>query len=104
MWSGGFLLIASSTCASSPATTACVGAISLIDQIVSFAGQAVTLSLPFAAMKFLSAAYSEGREQFGRIYGSFAWALITTTLVAVVTLPLVLLWKPALLGSDLMPY
>ncbi len=81
-----------------------VGAISVVDQVVSLAGQAVTLSLPYAATKFLSAAYSEGREKFGRMYASFAWALITTTAAAAVGFPLALWWKPALLGHDLLPY
>jgi PST family polysaccharide transporter len=81
-----------------------VGVISLVDQVVSFATQIVALSLPFAAVKFLSAAFSEGTGQFGRVYKAFAWALLSASLIGTSALCAAIVWNPGALGRDLRGY
>jgi antigen flippase len=81
-----------------------VGVISLIDQVVSLATQIVALSLPFAAVKFLSAAFGQGRDQFARVYRAFIWALLTACLIGTALLSGLLAWKPGVLGRDLSAY
>src|SRR5882672_2219557 len=48
-----------------------VGAISVVDQVVVLVAQISTFSLPYASIKMLSAAHSEGRESFARGYSAF---------------------------------
>lgn len=78
-----------------------VGAISLIDQIVGFISQVVAFSLPFAAVKFLSAAHSENPGRFQRLYASFAWTLCTLSILGAGAAGILLYWRPTLLGRDL---
>ena len=81
-----------------------VGAISVIDQIVGLAGQVATFSLPFAAVKFLSAAHSDGRDAFARMYAAFLWALLTLSVVGSGASMAVLRWWPRVLGPELAGY
>src|SRR5260370_41054133 len=61
-----------------------VGVIGLVDQLVQLVLYASTLSLPFAAVRFLSRAHSEGQEAFTRSFGSFLRALLILTSVGTV--------------------
>jgi antigen flippase len=53
-----------------------VGVISTVDQVVQSAAYFTVLSLPFAALKFLSRAHSEGEESFRKTYASFLKAML----------------------------
>ena len=81
-----------------------VGAISLIDQVAGLVAQVCTFSLPFAAVKFLSAAHSEGQQNFAGLYVAFLRALLIITLVGTACGIAVLVWSPAVLGGDLGRY
>ena len=76
-----------------------VGTISVVDQVVALVTQVSTFSLPYAAVKFLSAAHSESREAFARQYAAFLRALLLVSIVGSgVGLAIVTLW-PEVLGS-----
>jgi O-antigen/teichoic acid export membrane protein len=78
-----------------------VGVISIIDQLVAVVAHASLLSLPFASVKFLSAAHSRDREAFQRGYSAFFLAILfTTTLGTAVGAALVGGW-PLVLGRGL---
>ena len=74
-----------------------MGVVSMVDQFVQSAAYFSALSLPFAALKFLSRAHSEGEASFRRSYGGFAKAALVLagggTLVAAAL---------ALVGADWM--
>jgi PST family polysaccharide transporter len=78
-----------------------VGAVSLIDQLVSLLGQIVTFSLPFAAVKFLSAEHSVDSVRFSRLYAAFTWMLIILAVAGAAVGILLLRWWPSLLGHEL---
>ncbi len=98
-----FMLVRSKVVAIS-AGPAGVGAISVVDQVVVLVAQISTFSLPYASIKMLSAAHSEGRESFARGYTAFLrLLLVISVLGAAVGITLVLV-RPSLLGSELLPY
>ena len=81
-----------------------VGAISVIDQVVVLIAQISTFSLPYASIKMLSAAHSEGRESFARGFTAFLrLLLVISVLGAAVGIALVFV-RPSLLGSELLSY
>ncbi|HKA35555.1 MAG TPA: polysaccharide biosynthesis C-terminal domain-containing protein [Thermoanaerobaculia bacterium] len=57
-----------------------VGTISVVDQVVALVTQVSTFSLPYAAVKFLSAAHSESHEAFARQYAAFLRALLLVSI------------------------
>src|SRR6266851_1242004 len=56
-----------------------VGVIGLLDHLIQLELYVSTLSLPFAAVRFLSRAHSEGHEAFSQSFGSFLRALLILT-------------------------
>ena len=75
-----------------------VGTISVVDQVVALVTQVSTFSLPYAAVKFLSAAHSESREAFARQYAAFLRALLTVSIAgSAIAVAVVSAW-PAILG------
>jgi O-antigen/teichoic acid export membrane protein len=81
-----------------------VGAISLIDQVVGLVAQVCTFSLPFAAIKFLSAAHSEGQQSFANLYATLLRALLIVSLAGTASGIALLIWWPAVLGDELVRY
>jgi len=82
-----------------------VGIISLVDQVVQFAAHLSALSIPFAAVKFLSRAHSEGFQTFRRSYVSFLNALLLQALAGMgATLGLVVFRAEPLLGAEIVKY
>jgi PST family polysaccharide transporter len=81
-----------------------VGIVSVIDQVVSQIMQIGSLSLPFAALKFLSRDGVEERAAFARTYRALVLALLASTATATVVALLLAVVQPRLLGSDLGPY
>ena len=81
-----------------------VGAISLVDHVAALAAQISTFSLPFAAVKFLSAAHSQNHGSFANLFAALARALLLVSIAGtIVTVGLLLGW-PGLLGPDLSSY
>lgn len=76
-----------------------LGLVTLIEQIVLLAALACTLSLPFAAVKFLSFAHSESRRSFVRTYIAFRRALSALSLLGLVVALLIALAAPGILGA-----
>jgi O-antigen/teichoic acid export membrane protein len=81
-----------------------VGVISLIDQVAGLVAQICTFSLPFAALKFLSAAHSEGKSAFASLYVAFLRLLLTVSLAGAACGIALLIWWPGVLGNDLSGY
>lgn len=81
-----------------------VGAIGLIDQVVNLVAQICTFSLPYAAVKFLSATHSESREAFANLYVAFLRVLLLISLLGT-GIGIILLWVwPGVLGRELLAY
>jgi O-antigen/teichoic acid export membrane protein len=80
------------------------GVVSTIDQATQTAMQLAHLSLPFTALKFMSRRHSDGHEPFERTYASFFRALTAVALASVVVLELLLWWRPAIFGAELVAY
>jgi PST family polysaccharide transporter len=81
-----------------------VGIISTIDQVVQSAAYFSTVSLPFASVKFLSKAHSEGGEAFKRTYANFLKALLTLAIVGTVVVTSIVFFRPRLLGQEALKY
>lgn len=77
-----------------------LGLVTLIEQIVLFAALAFTLSLPFAAVKFLSFAHSQSRRSFVRAYIGFRRALGGLSLAGFAVALVVGLTFSTALGAD----
>ncbi|MCA0273854.1 MAG: oligosaccharide flippase family protein [Proteobacteria bacterium] len=61
-----------------------VGVIGTVDQFIITVAQVCALGLPFAAMKSMSAAHSQGEEAFRRTFAVFARILLSISLVVAV--------------------
>jgi antigen flippase len=81
-----------------------VGAISLIDQSAGLVAQISTFSLPFAAVKFLSAAHGRSHQSFASLYAALVRAVLIVSLVGTVFGTALLIWWPAILGDELVRY
>lgn len=81
-----------------------VGVISVVDQVVGLVAQVSTFSLPYASVKFLSAAHSEGREAFARKYLAFLRVLLITSLSGAAIGIVAVVWRPGVLGAELADY
>lgn len=77
-----------------------LGLITVIEQIVLLAALACTLSLPFAAVKFLSFAHSQSQRSFVRAYLAFRRALGGLSLLGFGAALLIALAAPGILGAD----
>lgn len=81
-----------------------VGVVSTIDQVVQTAAFISAFSLPYAAIKFLSKAHSEGDEAFKRAYASFLKALFLLAGAGTLVTTSLVVFRAELLGSDVSPY
>jgi enterobacterial common antigen flippase len=81
-----------------------VGAISLIDQSAGLVAQICTFSLPFAAVKFLSAAHGQGQHRFASLYAALLRAVLIVSLVGTAFGIALLIWWPVMLGEELARY
>lgn len=75
-----------------------VGVLSVIDQTVQLVAYVSAFSLPFASVKFLSLAHSQGPEAFRRGYASMFRLLLAFTSAGAALALAVALLHPALLG------
>ena len=81
-----------------------VGVISTIDQVVQSAAYFSALSLPFASVKFLSKAHSEGDESFKRTYASFLKTLMMLSAAGTIVVTSIVFFRPQLLGQEVLKY
>ena len=81
-----------------------VGVLSVVDQMVQLVTYASAFSLPFASVKFLSRAHSQGHARFRAMYAGLLRLLVTLTVVGAVIGLAVAIFEPRLLGSQLAEY
>ncbi|MEC4888445.1 MAG: oligosaccharide flippase family protein [Nitrospira sp.] len=81
-----------------------IGIISSIDQTIQFVTHVCTLSLPFAAVKFLSKAHSEGGEAFRDGYVVFLKVLLFLSTVGALVAAGVVLFRADLFPAKIVPY
>lgn len=77
-----------------------LGLVTVVEQIVLVAALACTLSLPFAAVKFLSLAHSRSHRSFVRAYLAFRRVLGVLSLAGLATALLVAFAGPGIFGAD----
>ena len=81
-----------------------VGIISVIDQIIQLTSYICALSLPFAAVKFLSRSHSISHENFIKTYSAFLKALLILSLIGISFLIITLMTYPNILGNEISQY
>lgn len=81
-----------------------VGIVSTIDQIVQLAAFVTAFSLPFASVKFLSKAHSEGEESFRRSYAGFLKLLGLIAIGGTGLTIAIVFFRPLVLGQDVAKY
>jgi O-antigen/teichoic acid export membrane protein len=81
-----------------------VGVISVVDQVVQSASYFCALSLPFAAVKFLSRSHSEGEDAFKRSFSSFLKALLILSALGTMITAGLALFSHGLLGPEVTKY
>ena len=81
-----------------------LGIISSIDQTIQFVTHVCTLSLPFAAVKFLSKAHSEGGDAFRDGYVVFLKVLLMLSTVGTLVAASVVLFCVDLFPAKILPY
>lgn len=81
-----------------------VGVIGVVDQLVQIVLYVSTLSLPFAAVRFLSRAHSDGPDAFRNSYATFLRTLLALTTVGFGLGGVVAWFRPELLGPELANY
>jgi enterobacterial common antigen flippase len=81
-----------------------VGVASVIDQAVALVAQLGSLSVPFAALKYLSRARDSTSTDLRRVYTAFVLlvALASTLCAAIATA--LSMWQPGMFGDGLAPY
>ncbi|MGH7861089.1 MAG: hypothetical protein ACREOS_02515, partial [Candidatus Dormibacteraceae bacterium] len=78
-----------------------IGVLSVVDQMVQLVAYACAFSLPFASVKFLSRAHSQGHARFRATYASLVRLLAMLTVVGAVIGLVVVIFEPRLLGGQL---
>lgn len=81
-----------------------IGAASVVDQAVALVLQLSALSLPFASVRFLSRAHSQGEDAFHRTYSGLISILAGLTVIGALLGLAVVLFEPAWLGAELSAY
>jgi enterobacterial common antigen flippase len=81
-----------------------LGIVGVIDQIVGFLAHAGSMSLPFAALRYLSRHRGESPERFASLYIAFRRALLVASAFSVLLGLGFVVWKTRQPSSDLAPY
>lgn len=81
-----------------------VGAMSVIDRLTALIAQTLSLSLPFAALRFLPAALRESPEAHDQLYRRMRAVLIALIAPAAAVSILIAVVAPQFWGSALVPY
>ena len=81
-----------------------VGIAGVIDQTVALITHLGSLSLPFAALRYLSRRRSEGPEAFSRLYWALLKTLVAASVLATAIAVGIAIWRTPVLGAELQPY
>ena len=81
-----------------------IGATSVVDQAALLVLQMSALSLPFASVRFLARAHSQGPDAFRRTYSGLISALVALTSTGAALGLAVVFFKPSWLGAELSAY
>jgi O-antigen/teichoic acid export membrane protein len=81
-----------------------VGAMAVIDKLLAVIAQTASLSLPFAAARFLPQRWVAGPEEFLALFTRMRNVVLTLILVATVGTLLITAIRPELWGEALLPY
>jgi O-antigen/teichoic acid export membrane protein len=81
-----------------------IGAASIVDQAAVLVLQISALSLPFASIRFLSRAHSQGPEAFRRTHSGLISALVALTSIGAAIALAVVFFRPSWLGAELSSY
>jgi PST family polysaccharide transporter len=81
-----------------------VGVLAVVDKLVAVLVQAVSLSLPFAALRFLPGLWESDRPEFFSRLRAMSWTLAALSLAAAVCGVAVTMMNPAIWGEELRPY
>lgn len=81
-----------------------IGVISVVDQGVYFLAQVSALSIPFATVKFLSRAQSQGRDDFERTYAMLFRILLGLTCLGALLGLVITFIQPEWLGAAMASY
>jgi O-antigen/teichoic acid export membrane protein len=78
-----------------------VGIMGVIDRLLVVVAQTASLTMPFAAVRFLPAAWDEGPASYHALHRSMRRVMLITTTLATVACMMTTLLKPGLWGSEL---
>jgi len=81
-----------------------VGVLAVVDKLVAVFVQAASLSLPFAAIRFLPSFWEAGRAEFIRRLRAMSSTLVALSVVATVACVALTALLPGLWGSELEPH
>lgn len=81
-----------------------VGVMAVIDKLLAVIVQTVSLSLPFAAVRFLPERWAAGPAEFNDLFTRMRNVLMVLILAATVGALLVTVFRPAIWGIALLPY
>ncbi len=81
-----------------------VGVLSVVDQVFQLVSYVCAFSLPYASVKFLSRAHSQGHERFQGTYVGLLRLLLLLSMTGAILGLTVVIFAPALLGSPLADY
>ena len=81
-----------------------VGVMAVIDKLLAVIAQTASLSLPFAAARFLPERWSTGPTEFRELFTRMRNVLLALILAATVGTLLITAFHPALWGEALLPY
>lgn len=81
-----------------------VGVMAVIDKLLAVIAQTVSLSLPFAALRFLPECWTVGPLKFRDLFTRMHNVLLALILAASVGALLVTVFRPAIWGTALLPY
>jgi len=81
-----------------------VGAMAVIDKLLAVIVQTVSLSMPFAALRFLPSSWLAGPAEFRSLFVRMRNVLLGLVLAAAAGALLMTSWQPAIWGDELLPY
>ena len=81
-----------------------VGVMAVIDKVLAVIAQTVSLSLPFAALRFLPERWTAGPSAFRALFTRMRNVLLGLILAATACALLITLYRPAVWGVPLLPY
>ncbi len=81
-----------------------VGVMAVIEKLLAVIAQTVSLSLPFAAVRFLPERWAQGPEAFTDLYIRMRNVLLALIIAATVIALMITAWRPITWGTALLPY